>query len=60
MPKELYLSSWPEINISGLNTLIKQTWKEAIAIIDRYKNLTNGVLSMLLGPAARKIRGPWI
>ena len=56
MPEEIYLSFWLEINISGLNTLMKQIYKEAIAIIDCYKGLTNGALSILLGPAARKVR----
>jgi len=60
MPKELYLSPWPEINISGLNTLIKQTWKEAITITDRHKGPINRALSMPLGPVARKVRSPWI
>jgi len=58
IPKELYLSPWPEINISGLNTLIKQMWKEVITIIDRYGNPINRALSILLGPAVRKVRGP--
>jgi len=33
-------------------------WKKVITIIDYYKNLINRVLSILLGLAARKIRGP--
>ena len=60
MPKELYFSLGPEINISSLNILIKQTWKEVIVIIDRHKNSINGALSMPPGQAARKVRGPWI
>jgi hypothetical protein len=30
-------------------------WKEAIAIVDYYKNLINGALSILLGIAVRKV-----
>ena len=58
IPKKLYFSFWLEINISGLNTLIKQIWKEVIAIIDCYKNPTNRASSMLLGLAVYKVRGP--
>ena len=58
IPKELYLSPWLETNISGLNILIKQMWKEAITIIDYYEGLINRALSMLPGLAARKVRGP--
>ena len=60
IPKELYLSPQLETNISGLNTLIKQTWKEAIAIIDHHKGLTNRALSIPLGLAVRKVCSPWI
>ena len=60
MPKELYLSFQPEINISGLNILIKQTQKEVIAIIDPYKGLINRVLSILPGPAVREVYSPQI
>ena len=60
MPKKLYFFFWLEINISGLNTLMKQTWKEVIAIADHHKNLTNGALSMPLGLAAYKIHSFWI
>ena len=58
IPKELYLSPWPKTNTSGLNTLIKQTWKEVIAIIDRYKNLINGASSMPIGLVVCKVRSP--
>ena len=58
IPKKLYLSLWPETNTSGLNTLMKQIWKEAIAIINYYENPINGVLSRPPGPAVRKVRGP--
>jgi hypothetical protein len=60
VPEELCLSPWPETNTSGLNTLMKQTWKEAIAIVDRHEDPTNGASSVPPGPAARKVRGPWI
>ena len=58
IPKELYLSLWLETNISGLNTLIKQMWKEAITITDHHENPINGALSIPPGQAARKVRGP--
>jgi len=60
IPKELFLSPWLEININGLNILIKQTWKEVITIIDCHEDLINGVSSVPLGLAACKVRGPWI
>jgi len=58
--KELYFIFLLEININSLNILIKQIWKEAIVIIDCYKSLINGVLSMLLGLAAHKVYSLWI
>ena len=35
-------------------------WKEAIAIIDCYKDLINGALSVPLGSAVYKVCGLWI